>query len=110
MMFYKQSPHGYEDDITRRHNPGRMSSGPVSDRGENDAANSAAKMYYQLNGLTMRLADKERKITEYDRQIKLLTGEYDITKTKIATEKDKLDAATAKNKELRAMLNYVMQT
>ena len=67
-------------------------------------------MYYQLNGLTMRLADKERKITEFDKQIKALNSEYDFTKTKIATEKEKLDKATAKNKELRQMLNYVMQT
>ena len=49
----------------------------------------------------MRLADKERKIAEFDKQIKALNSEYDFSKTKIAAEKEKLDKATAKNKELR---------
>ena len=73
-----------------------------------DPANQAAKMYYQLNSLTMSLANKERKINEYDKQIRTLTVEYDQTKSKMATEKEKLDKALAMNKELRAMLNYVM--
>ena len=56
----------------------------------------------------MNLANKERKITEYDKQIRSLTTEYDQTKGRMTTEKQKLDKALAKNKELRAMLNYVM--
>ena len=73
-----------------------------------DPANQAAKMYYQLNSLTMSLANKERKITDFDKQIRTLTVEYDQTKSKMSTEKEKLDKALAMNKELRAMLNYVM--
>ena len=65
-------------------------------------------MYYQLNSLTMSLANKERKITDFDKQIRTLTVEYDQTKSKMSTEKEKLDKALAMNKELRAMLNYVM--
>ena len=56
----------------------------------------------------MNLANKERKITEYDKQIRSLTTEYEQTKGRMTTEKEKLDKALAKNKELRAMLNYVM--
>ena len=52
-----------------------------------DPANQAAKMYYQLNSLTMSLANKERKITDFDKQIRTLTVEYDQTKSKMATEK-----------------------
>ena len=65
-------------------------------------------MYHQLNSLTMSLANKERKITEFDKQIRSLTAEYETTKSKMTTEKEKLDKALAKNRELRAMLNYVM--
>ena len=73
-----------------------------------DPASQAAKLHYQLNSLTMNLANKERKITEYDKQIRSLTVEYEQTKGRMTTEKEKLDKALAKNKELRAMLNYVM--
>ena len=67
-------------------------------------------MYYKLNGLTIRLADKERKIVEYEKQIKDYEGDYCKTKSKILEEKKKLDNAIEKNKELRAMLNFVMQS
>ena len=54
-------------------------------------------MYYQLNGLTMRLADRERKINEFNQQIKILQTDYNMTKEKMSTEQEKLDAATKKN-------------
>ena len=101
MMFNHQSPTGYDGEDRNR----RISSLVI---GMDDPTNQGAKMYHQLNSLTMSLANKERKITEFDKQIRSLTTEYETTKSKMTTEKEKLDKALAKNKELRAMLNYVM--
>ena len=66
-MFYQsQSPIGQEGDETRRSYP--SNGGFSSER--DPRMNTEARQYYQLNGLTMRLADKERKIADYDKQIK----------------------------------------
>lgn len=65
---------------------------------------------FQMSLLTSKLADKEKRIEEYKELINGSNASYEVLKVQINQEQGKLTDAQHKNKELRQMLNYLLQT
>ena len=59
--------------------------------------------------LTSKLADKEKRIEEYKEQVCLLNVSNDRLKDLITLGQENLTNAQERNKQLRQMLNFVLQ-
>ena len=59
--------------------------------------------------LTSKLANKEKRIEEYKEQVCLLNASNDRLKDLITLGQENLTNAQERNKQLRQMLNFVLQ-